>query len=171
MCEDHSRPGQQSRWFSAWDELAPALGALDHGLAVWSENFGIYPEAEDIQFSLETQKKLGERGRTILRSPAFIRIIQNNEQQGCLASTYLACWNEKGARQRSMSPVEVLDRVNWKNVAATAATIARRIKKESPAKLRSYPIMPDAWRRLKAGEIKLWDWGTECSFPSPLISE
>jgi hypothetical protein len=50
-----------------------------------------------------------------------------------------------------------------------AGSTIRRIKKTSPAKIRSCAIMPDAFAKLKAGNIKLWDWGTECAYPSDLV--
>jgi hypothetical protein len=170
VCEEYSRLDQESRWFSTWEELAESIGAPDQGLAAWSEDFGGQPEIKSISFDEAARRQLGATGRTVLQSPAFIRIRQNNDQQGCLAHSTFGCWSEAGARQRSIYSEHVLNSVDWKNLNKTTAAIARRINKESPAKLRSYSIMPDAWRRFEAREIRLWNFGSECAYPSDLIS-
>lgn len=171
VCEEYSRPDQTNRWFHGWDELVAAPDAFCQQLAAWSPGFGGTPETERITFNPATQRELQARGRTILRSPAFICVVRNSEQNGCLAPAYVKCWTEKGARQRANSPHEVLDSVDWKKFSAASASIVRQLKKASPAKLRSYPIMPDAWAKLQSGQIKLWNWGAECGYPSELIAE
>lgn len=171
ICEEYSRPDQPNRWFHNADELATAPDAFDQTLAAWSQTFGGRPFAERIAFEPGTQRRFGATGRTILRSPAFIRVFRNNDQNGCLASAYLSCWTEKGARQRSVFSDGVLNSVDWKKLAAASTSVVRQLKKASPAKLRSYPIMPDAWTKLRAGQIKLWNWGAECAYPSELITE
>jgi hypothetical protein len=101
LLEEYSHPDQPSRWFNTWDELAGVIDAGDHGLAAWSEEFGAVPESERIIFDERTQRRLDARGRTVLKSPAFIRLNRNNDQQGCLAAASIACWDEAGARQRA----------------------------------------------------------------------
>ena len=171
VCEDYSRPDQANRWFNTWEDLDRAFDGNALHLAAWSTDFGISPQQEIITFRPNTQKELGGKGRTVLRSPAFIKVARNNEQNGCLASASITCWNEKGARARSIFTPEILDRTDWKKLAAASSLISRRIKKVSPARMRSYPIMPDAWRRFKGGEMKFWNWGAECIYPSDLVIE
>jgi len=55
--------------------------------------------------------------------------------------------------------------------SSASASIVRRLGKSSPAKMGACPIMPDAWAKLKAGELKLWNWGSECAYPSEMITE
>jgi len=171
ICEDYSRPDMPNRWFQNGSELPRLSDETKPSLAAWSPEFGVAPWAETVQFNERTQKRSGTSGRTILNCPSFIKVGRNNEQMGCLANGSVACWNEKGARQRSVFSEEILDSVNWEVLSRTCSRIIRRIRTASPAKLRSYPIMPDAWGRFRAGEIKLWNWGTVCEFPSDLISQ
>lgn len=171
VCEESSRPDQENRWFHSWEELEAAPDAVRQTLAAWSPVFGGTPVARRIVFEPDTQRRTNATGRTVLHSPAFIHVRQNNEQNGCLAAAYISCWTEKGARQRSVLPDPLLDSVDWKKFTATVGSLVRRLKKASPAKMRSCPIMPDAWANLQEGKIKLWNWGTECAYPSELITQ
>ncbi len=57
-----------------------------------------------VTFTAETQREFGAKERTFLESAALIHVHRNNEQMGCLANGHVSCWNEKGARQRSILP-------------------------------------------------------------------
>jgi hypothetical protein len=170
ILEDYSIPDQPNRWFGSWDEVASYLATGGCSLAAWPASVGGRPRQEKISFNPELQNKLGGKGRTVLRSPVFIHVIRNNEQEGCLADSRISFWNAKGVRQRSIYPDEFIDEVDWVAHRLITGKIARQIRKASPAKLRSYPIMPDAFAKLKAGELRLWNWGTECSFPSEFVA-
>jgi len=170
LCETYSRPGHDVRWFRSWQELQAAEGD-NQGLAAWSESFGPAPVAEKISFSESARRELGAAGRIALRSPAFIQMHINSPQNGCLAAASLTRWTEAGARQRAAIEPDVLELTDWKKLASVYGAVVRRLKKSSPGKLRAYPIMPDAWRLLTAGEIKLWNWGEGCGYPSDLILE
>lgn len=124
-----------------------------------------------ITFDKDIQRKLGERGRSVLQSPATIKVRRNNLQNGCLASAAIGYWTEKGARQRSIYAESILDEVDWTQFRSISSKIERLIAKSAPAKLWSYPIMSDAFARFKSGEIMLWNWGEPCAYPSPLIVE
>jgi hypothetical protein len=169
ILEAYSRPDQPNRSFGLWDEIAGYLAAGGQSLAAWPTSVGGRPRQEKISFKPELQKESGGKGRTVLRSPAFINVISNNEQMGCLAGSRISFWSEKGVRQRSIYPDEFIDEVDWSAHRLITGQIERQIKKASPAKLHSCPIMPDAYAKLEAGEIKLWNWGTECSLPSEFI--
>lgn len=110
-----------------------------------------------------------EGGGLNLLSPATISVNRNNDQMGCLASAKVACWTEKGARQRSAFSEEFLNEVDWKSLQSIVNKTQRLITSSSPAKMRSYPVMPDALQGFVRGEVKLWNWGESCAYPSPLI--
>jgi len=169
--EDYSSPDKPNRWFNTWDEISDALDSESRWLlAAWPETAGGRPRVDKISFDADTQRKLGAKGRTALRSPATINVRRNNDQNGCLASASIACWTEKGARQRSILSEEFIDEVDWAKLRSIVSKIQRQVIKSSPAKLRSYPVMPDAYERFRAGEINLWNWGEACSYPSPLVT-
>ena len=170
LFEDYSRPDQQSRWFETWEAAESTSDLVPWNLAAWSENIGGRPRIEHINFNQNTQRKLGARGRMALHSPATIKLGRNNDQNGCLATSSISCWTEKGARQRSIYPDEFLDEVDWPQLRSTVGKVQRQIAKSAPAKMRAYAIMPDAYEQLRAGRINLWNWGSECTFDSPLIT-
>lgn len=167
--EEYSIPGEANRWFDSWDQLSLHLEKGAGGLAAWPETVGGYPRAEAITFEPNTRRKLGAAGRTVLLSPALIRITRNNEQRGCLASASIGCWTEQGARQRSIFPEEFIDEVDWAALRSIVRKIQRQIERAAPAKLRAYPIMPDAFEKFEAGGLDLWNWGEACAHPSPLV--
>lgn len=170
ILEVHSLPDAPNRRFETWADICDYLDSGGQSLGAWSNSAGGHPIEENITFNEGTQRKLGAKGRTNLLSPAIIRIGKNTDQNDCLAAASISCWTEKGARQRSVFTDEILDRINWKQLRAIVGKIERKIRKSSPAKMRSYPIMPDAWRKTTSGEIKLWNWGEPCTYPSPLIT-
>jgi hypothetical protein len=170
LFEDYSRPDMPNRWFSTWEEVVSASDTMSMSLAAWSEQIGGRPRIEKIVFDHNTQHKLKALGRTALHSPALIKLGRNNDQNGCLADSTIACWTEKGARQRSIYPVEFLDEVDWARLRSTIGKVQRQITKISPAKMRCHPIMPDAFAQLTDGNIRLWNWGAECKSDSPLIT-
>jgi hypothetical protein len=168
--EDHSVPDQPNRWFNTLDEILSVKNISWHPLAAWPETVGGKPRVKSITFDANTQRKTGAKGRTALLSPALIHVSRNNDQNGCLASATMSCWNEAGARQRSIFPEDFLNEVDWPALRSIMSKAQRQITKSAPAKLRSYPVMPDAFSKLVAGEIMLWNWGEACTFPSPLIT-
>ncbi len=171
VVEECSRPGQPNRWFDSWDTLEPVYREGVRNLAAWSRDFGAPPMPVQFSSTPETQWRLGDKGRTVLNSPAFIRAGRTNDQNGCLVASSLSYWSEKGARQRSVFPETNIAEIDWKKVRSVAASIQRKVKKASKARLYSYPIMPDAFERLRDGHLKLWNWGAECAYPSDLIVE
>lgn len=169
--EDSSRPDQPNRWFSTWTEVADALEAKPASLAAWPEPVGGQPRSEQIIFKPAVQRKLGAKGQTVFRSPATIKVGRNNDQNGCLASASISCWSERGARQRSIFDENFLNEVDWSKLRSIERRMERLVSKFSPAKMRSYPVMANAFERYRNGEIKLWNWGEACAYPSPLVKE
>lgn len=167
--EDYSIPDSNNRWFTEWSQLADVIHLKSSSLAAWPEPAGGKPRIEQVIFDAKTQRKFGKRGRTVLRSPALIKVGRNNDQNGCLASASVSSWTEKGARQRSIFEPAFLDEVDWKQLRSSVARVERFIRKSSPAKLHSYPVMPNAFDRFQKGEICLWNWGEACAYPSPHV--
>ena len=167
--ENYSVPDKPNRWFDTWAGISAYLDAGGRALAAWPATVGGQPRIDRITFNSNTQRKTGAKGRTALVSPATINVGRNNEQNGCLASASIGYWTEKGARQRSVYAEDFLDEVDWKAFRSIASRIERLVAKSAPAKMRSYPVMPDAFERYRNGEIKLWNWGEPCAYPSPLI--
>lgn len=167
--EAYSIPDKPNRWFDTWEEILAYLDGGGHSLAAWPATVGGKPRMDRITFDTNTQRKIGAKGRAALLSPATIKVRRNNEQNGCLASASIGYWTEKGARQRSIYPVEFLDEIDWKQFRSIAGNIERLVAKSAPAKMRSYSVMPDAFTRYSNGEIMLWNWGEPCAYPSPLI--
>lgn len=169
LCEEYSRPDHPNRWFETQDDFEKAGGVSISSLAAWSPEFGPKPTPEKINFTSKTQHQMRAKGRTILRSPAFIRISRNGDQKGCLVASSISYWQERGARSKSVYPSEILDLIDWKKFETTSGAVVRRMRKTAPAKLGRYPIMPDAWAKLVTGEIQLWNWGSACGYPSDLV--
>lgn len=167
--EDYSIPDKPNRWFGSWAEVEEIVRSRSTSLATWLEPAGGEPRMERISFQAETQRRMNATGRTALLSPATIKIGQNSEQNGCLASASISRWTEKGARERSAFTPDFIDQVDWKQLRSAVSKIERLITKAAPAKLSSYPVMPDAFERFRNGEISLWNWGEACSYPSPLV--
>jgi hypothetical protein len=170
LFEQYSEIDGANRWFVAYEDALAYLQSGGRSLAAWSEVVGGRPRIEEIEFTPPTQRTLGGKGRSVLHSPAIIGIRSNNEQNGCLASASISCWTEKGARQRSNYSESFLNEVDWAALRSVVGKIQRMVTKASPAKMRSYPIMPDAFARLEAGQQSLWNWGTEIKSASPLIT-
>lgn len=170
LFEDYSRPDHENRWFDSWEMVEEATDLQWWSLAAWSESIGGRPRAERISFDANTRRKLGAKGRTALRSPSTIKLGRNNDQNGCLASSSISCWTEKGARQRSIYSEEFLDEVNWSQLQSMVRKVERQIKKSAPAKIHAYAIMPNAFEQLRAGRITLWNWGEPCAIDSPHIT-
>jgi len=170
LFEPASRPGLPNRQFTSVEDVAELFQEPGRYLAAWIESTGARPVPRDINFEPSTQSRFGGSGRNNLESPSIFRIFRNNNQNGCLASSYFTCWNEKGARQRSIYSAELLDQVDWKAVRLLEGHLRRKLSKTSPAKLGSHPIMANAFDELRQGRISLWGWGSACSFTSPLIT-
>lgn len=169
--EDYSKPDEPNRMFETWAEIERELEENNPNLAAWPKSVGGEPRYEKITMDRARPWHLRGKVRTVLRSPALIGIQRNNDQRGCLAVAYLSCWNEKGARQRSIFPDDFLDDVDWREFRSIFGKIKRRQLTESPARLGTAPIMPDAFAKLQAEEIKLWNFGGgEVSVSHPDIS-
>lgn len=170
LVEAYSRPDQPNRQLRTVEDVGQLIGEGAWGFSAWLETTGAPPCARWIEFEPNTQRKLGAKGRTELHSPAMIGISRNNDQNGCLAASYLSCWTEKGARQRSFNSEEALNDVDWKTLRSFTASFHRKLKKTAPAKLHSYPIMKDAFGKVRAGQLELWNFGAPCIYPSPEIA-
>ncbi len=170
LFEAHSRPDQPNRRFATIEDVAQLLGEGAISFSAWLETTGAPPAARWIAFEPNTQRKLGAMGRTALDSPAMIGVSRNNDQNGCLASSSISCWTEKGARQRSFYPQEALNEVDWKALQSFTAALQRKLKKAAPAKLHACPIMEDAFAKLQAGDLRLWNFGAPCTYPSSDIT-
>jgi hypothetical protein len=168
--EPASRPDLPNRQFSTVEEVAQSFREPGRHMAAWLVDTGARPSSRYIKFEPNTQRRLGAKGRTELVSPAMIGIGRDNYQNGCLGASHISCWNEKGARQRSMYPPEVLDQVDWNALRSIVGSLQRKLAKASPAKLRAYPIMDDAFNQLREGRLSLWNWGAACSYPSPDVT-
>lgn len=167
--EDYSKPDSKNRWFTEWSQVAEAIHLDSSSLAAWPEPAGGEPRLKQVIFNADTQRRTGMRGRTVLASPALIKVGRNNDQDGCLASASISSWTEKGARQRSIFEPAFLDEVDWKQLRCSLTRVERFIRKSSPAKMRSYPVMPNAFDLFQKGEVCLWNWGEACVYPSPLV--
>lgn len=170
VCEIYSCPDKDNRWFATLGDIKASCEDFHNNLAAWSPAFGGLPRAEKITFAANYQKITNATGRTALRSPAFITLGRSGDQNGCMASASMSCWNEAGARERSICSPNAVDQVDWKALRAASGIINRRIKKASPAKAGTYLVMPDAFEKWKSGEVALWLWGVRCDYPSDQIT-
>lgn len=171
LFEESSLPDKPNRWFKDWTDVARYLDEGRFNLAAWFEPAGGRPKPQRVSFKAKAQGLLGGTGRSFLRSPATIRVGRNNHQNGCLASGSISCWTEKGARKGYIFWDEDCELIDWVRLQKEVGRIQRLVAKQSPAKLRSYPVMPDAFARYKSGKQGLWNWGSECSYPSDLVIE
>jgi hypothetical protein len=170
LFEQASRAGQPNRKFCTVAEVESYFAERNRSIDAWLESTGSRPIPRYIEFEPNTQRRLGAGGRTELVSPSVIRIFRNNDQNGSLSTSYITCWNEKGARQRSMYSAEVLDQVDWKALRSIEGSLKGQVTKASPAKLRSLPIMNDAFSEMREGRLSLWAWGTAYSYPTTDIT-
>lgn len=170
LLEAYSRPDQPNRQLSTVEDVAQLIGDRAWGFSAWLDTTCAPPRARWIEFEPNTQRKLRATGRTEFYSPTMIGINRNNDQNGCLAASYITCWTEKGARQRSFQPDELLNEVDWTMLRMFTSSFQRRLKKAAPARLHSYPIMDDAFGKLRTGEIALWNFGAPCPYPSTDIA-
>jgi hypothetical protein len=169
--ESYSKPDEPIRMFESWATIESSLREKSAHLIAWPKSVGGEPQWEKITMERAKPWHLRGKVRTILHSPALIGVHRNNDQRGCLAVAYIKCWNEKGARQRSILPEKFVDEVDWKEFRSIVGKIRRKQLKASPAKLGTAPIMSDAFEKLRAGEIKLWNFGGgEVTFPSTDIA-
>ena len=167
LLESYSEPDEPNKWFNSWEEIEARLRSGNRHMTAWPSAVGGMPRVQDVVFNAETQQKLGARGRTVLRSAAFIDYIWFGEQRGCLGASSLTCWSEKGAAQRSDFREDMVAEVDWKAFRSTFGKIQRQIRKSASHKLHAAPIMPDAWRRTVNREIELWGWGEAVGSESP----
>lgn len=168
--EHYSRPDQPNRDFPTIASIEAAIREGDYAMAAWPSSVGGKPRTQRIDFEPNTARSIGAKGRWVAHSPALITFMRHNEQRrGCLSPSYFTSWSEAGARQTSILPEEILNEVDWKAFSSVTRGIARKIRAESPAKLGGATILPDAMRRLVAGEHKLWGWGKEVDASSPQI--
>ncbi len=167
--EEYSVPDKANRWLETWEEILAYIDGGGDNLAAWPSTVGGMPRVKQIRFTKNTQIELGAKGRTVLQSPATIKVRRSDPQNGCLASASTVYWTEKGARQRSIFSEDFLDEVDWKQFRSIGSRIERLIAKSAPARMRSYPVMSDAFTRFSNREIMLWNWGEPCAYPSPLI--
>jgi hypothetical protein len=170
LFEAASRPDLPNRQFCTVEEVEQSFREPGRNKAAWLASTGARPRLRRIQFEPSTQRRLGAKGRTELASPSMIRISRDTDQNGSLGAAHISCWNEKGARQRSMYAGDVLDQVDWKALRSITGSVQRKLSKASPGKLRSYPIMEDAFSELREGRLSRWNWGAACSYPSPHIT-
>jgi hypothetical protein len=170
LFEDYSVPDKTNVWFERWDDFCCRFEDHKGSLAAWPSSVGGVPRKRFIEFEPNTQRKLNAKGRTVFESPALINILGLGDSRGCLGNTSIKCWNEKGARQRSFLSEEFCDEVDWPQFRSILGKIHRQLKKSCPAKLRNVPIMPDAFEKFQNGQIKLWNWGQECTHPSEFVT-
>lgn len=166
LFEEYSAPDQQNRYFEIPDDIAKFLNDGAHSFAAWPSGVGGRLTRTDIVFNTDHQERTGKRGRAVLESPAIIRFNRMTTIAGCLNPSSILCWSEKGARQRSGYHEEALTSVDWSKLKSIVASIERWIKKRSPARLRSHPVMPSAFRQMNNGEVLLWNFGEKVGLSS-----
>lgn len=170
VVEHYSRPDLPNRNFRTIEEIEAAIRANDFSMAAWPSAVGGQPRVERIDFEPNTARKLGAKGRWAFRSPALITFMRHNEQKvGCLSPSYLSCWSEAGARQRSMLPEDFLNEVDWKAFDSVTRGLQRKMRANSDLALSAAPILPDAAQQLESGTLNLWGWGEVITASSTLI--
>lgn len=159
LFQEYSAPDQQNLWFEKPDDIAQYLSDGARSFAAWPSGVGGSLIQKHIEFTKDLQQRFGEKGRTVIESPAIIRVQPVTNVSECLNPFAISCWTEKGARQRSMYSEETIASVDWNKIKTTVASIERWIKKHSPARLHSYPVMPNAYSELTEGEALFWNFG------------
>lgn len=163
-------PDQESRYFAGLEEIADHLRNGAYTIAAWPSQVGGEPQRKEVIFTESVKDELGARGRTILESPALIKMSRLTSGPECLNPCQISRWTEKGARQRSMFDEEVLDSIDWPKLKSIVTSIERQIKKHSLGKLHSHPIMPTAYDRLVTGDLELWNFGEKVGYPSSYVT-
>lgn len=116
----------------------------------------------------QVANQLGDPSQDDL-NPANITLSSNADQMGCLANSSLTWWSEKGARQRSAASRSQIDDTDWNKVDSAISAIKSRIRGQSPALVRHYPIMAGAYADLTREGKQLWLWGEKCGPDSSLL--
>lgn len=115
-------------------------------------------------------KRGGGRWRHELRGPTLINFMRyRSKRPDILGECTLTAWNRAGALDRSMYSDGHLNDVDWKMLASICRKLQRQIDSVSSAKIGGSRVLPDAFRKLGAGEITLWCGGEELSISSPCI--
>lgn len=157
--EEYSASDQKNRWFETPEEVAAYLFEGARRFASWPSGVGGSLTERNLDFNKDLQELFGEKGRTVVESPAIIRVNVITDIQGCLNPYSISCWTEKGARQRSMYGEEAIASVDWQKLKSIVASIERWIRTRSPARLHSHPVMPAAHKQLNEGKALLWNFG------------
>ena len=96
--------------------------------------------------------------RSCLEGVAIMQIKESfDEGDGNLRRAIISHWNEAGARQRSSWSDQQLNEVNWPQMRKLSGRLQRHIKNNiAVAKVRSYPILPAAYKAFQAGNMGIW---------------
>jgi hypothetical protein len=171
---EHSSRGEQPlQDFASPEEIFEARATDRPHLLVSAVPFSVggLPGYEEIIHHDSVARRGGGRWRHVLRGPTLINFNRHSPQRpNSLSACTFTALNPAGARERSMHSDEHLDDVDWKTFASIFRKMQRQIDAMSRAKLGSSRVLPDAFRRLEAGEITLWGWGEEVSISSPNIT-
>lgn len=148
-----------------------AAGRPGLGVAAVPFSAGGPPQYEKIIHDEAVAKRGEGRWSHALRGPTLINFMRYPQHRpDSLRECTFTGWNEIGAFGRSMYSDEHLEDVDWKKFRSVFRKLQRQIDGMAHAKLGSAHILPDAFRKLSAGEITLWGGGEEVSISSPHLS-
>ncbi|MEO0574355.1 MAG: hypothetical protein AAF004_02745 [Pseudomonadota bacterium] len=155
--ESYSRPSHELREFSSLDSLRGSdFLEANHGryfLRLLSKSINCEPIIREFTLTKTGQKRQEVNG------PGMFQIDEGHRldtQGDALSWSTFRHWNEAGAKQRSSFPDELLETVDWKRMRRISGQIQRHIRnKLAVAKIRTRPILPDAFRVLDESQF-LW---------------
>lgn len=155
--ESYSRPDCELREFSSLESLRESdLLEANHGryfLRLLSRTINCEPIIREF-----TLTKTGQT-RQEVSGPGMYQIVEGHRldtESDALSWSTFGHWNEAGAKERSNFPDELLESVDWKRMRRISGQIQRHIKnKLAVAKIRTRPILPDAFRGLDE-TLTLW---------------
>lgn len=155
---------REARELREYTTSAEVMAAQEGSASSW--NICLFPST--VGASKDIEVKFDSNGNFMLRRmggwiPAtFVRYDPVN---GCLSYCNIAAWNGPSPSESYQFP-----EIDWKLRASLFRKLKRQVEKFAPAKCGSIPILPDAFAKLKAGEIKLWGGtGEEISIDSTNI--
>ncbi len=152
--ESYSRFDTDLRQFVSIAEIDAAhpIGDDPHGkghailLQLHSPSVAAHPRVKRLDLRVP-----GYSFRYCVESAGLMQLYLGGSSGGLISQSHFGHWNEAGARQRCMFPV---DDVNWALQRSLSGKIQRQIKHRlSPAKFQSRYIMSHAFSDLKSGTM------------------
>ena len=160
LLEADARPGKENREFDGFPLAEWEAQDRNFSVVAWASRAGGQPRLRNVAFSVAPMKELGAAGRSILTSPAFIRIHSVSTPAGnFVGPSELVYWTENLAAKSRQFDADQIGEVDWQELGREVTAIKRKITTQSVAKWRGAPVSKKVAESLSDGKDQLWLWG------------